>query len=743
MLSASLNEFIMRTSDLPGLESDDSFRLLCENTFDGVITVQDGIVRETDRAFVFLFGEDLCGQPLSRFVAANEALCSYETLAYRHDGSTLVVEVTSAALGSGRQILGFRDVTHRHDTAERLLESESRYRDLVEQTHDLMCVHDLDGRILSVNSAASRSLGMSPDELQALKIQDILAPGAHSEFEMYIGVLRQHGIAEGKMSVMTRDGRLRIWAYRNTLRTSGVTIPFVRGMARDITEQEEALGAIRKNEEYYRSIIENASDVICILDPVGVIRYHSPSLERSLGRAQHELSGSPLMHHVHPEDGLRASEFILLQSTGSAGGNTIKIRLRQRDGAYRFFEMIAKSLERNGEVHSIVINARDVTDRDLLERQLEQAHRVAGLGRLAATVAHEFNNVLMGMQPFVDLLQRPNAERAMLDRCGGHIANSIQRGKRVAMDILRFTQPASPVLRPVNLFDWWQQLEPELKPQLGNHILFTATFPTHVRVRADSAQLAQVFSNLVSNARDAMPREGQLTISVREPFPAESFAFGTVSDPGSLVQISVTDTGTGIAPDVIGHVFDPLFTTKECGGTGLGLAVAHQVISRHGGSIFVESEVGSRTTFHVFLPKIEPGAPQERPRPTAPRSVRTTRVLLVDDEQIIIDGITDLLASEGIAVHSVTTGRAAVAAVEQFQPEVVVLDVGLPDISGQEVAKRLRALHPTLPIIFATGHGDREQIALDRHSFFLQKPFAFDALIDTIATLEARRDGGA
>lgn len=741
MLSARLDEPVMRTLDVPALESGHSFRLLCENAFDGVITVQNGMIRETNQAFVFLYGDDLCDQPLSRFIAPNEALCSYETLAHRHDGTTLAVEVTSAELGSGRQILGFRDVTFRHDSAERLVESESRYRELVEQNHDLMCIHDLDGRILAVNSTASRCLGISPDELQALKLQDILAPGAHSEFAAYIGVLRQHGIAEGKMRVMTRDGRLRTWAYRNTLRTSGVTTPFVRGMARDITEQEEALDAIRKKEEYYRSIIENASDVICVLDPLGVIQYHSPSLERSLGLAQHELSGSPLMHHVHPEDGVRASEFILLQSTGSACGNTIKIRMRQRQGTYRFFEMIAKSLQRNGGVHSIVINARDVTDRDLLERQLEQAHRVAGLGRLAATVAHEFNNVLMGMQPFVDLLQRPNAERAVLNRCGGHIANSIQRGKRVAMDILRFTQPASPVLRPLNLFAWWQQLEPELKPQLGNHITFKATFPTHVRVRADSAQLAQVFSNLVSNARDAMSREGQLTISVREPSPAESFSFGTVPNPGSLVQISVCDTGTGIALDVIGQVFEPLFTTKERGGTGLGLAVAHQVITRHGGYLFAESEVGCGTTFHVFLPKIDKGAPQEPPRQTAPRAVRTTRVLLVDDEQLIVDGITDLLHSEGIIAYSVDTGEAAVAAVEQFRPDVVVLDVGLPDISGQEVAKRLRALYPTLPIIFATGHADRERIVLDRHSFFLQKPFAFEALIETIATLEARRDG--
>ena len=718
---------------------EDRFRLLCETAFDGVLTVQDGIIRETNQAFARMVGhagEDLSGQALTRFIAAAaRGTQVYDSPCQRKDGSTLFVEITTTDLGSGRQILALRNITHRRDTEERLVESESRYRYLVEHTHDLICVHDLEGRILSVNSSAARMLGISADELQTLNVRDILAPGDEARFDRYLEVLRWQGTAEGKMRVMTRDGRIRVWEYRNTVRTSGVAVPVVRGLARDITEREQALEAVQKNEEYFRSIIENASDVIGILDPTGVIRYHSPSLERSLGLAQDELTGSPLIDHVHPDDLNRIGEFILRQASGLADGSTIRIRLKQRSGSYRFFEMIAKNLMRGGQVQSIIINARDVTDRELLERQLEQANRVAGLGRLAATVAHEFNNVLMGIQPFADLLQRPNAPRPLLEKCGGHIANSIKRGKRVAMDILRFTQPAAAVLKPLNLERWWQQLEPELKAQIGNHIAFTAEFPD-VEVRADATQLAQVFANFVSNARDAMPHAGQLTISVRQPAANESFAFGTVPDPSSLVQISVADTGTGIAPDVIGHVFDPLFTTKESGGTGLGLAVAHQVITRHGGYVFVESAIGAGTTFHVFLPRVASTEPQEQVEHVAPRAVRTRQVLVVDDDATIVDGMVELLASEGITASAVSTGLAAAAAVERLRPELVVLDVGLPDISGYDVAKQLRALHPTLPIIFATGHGDREQVGLDRYSCFLQKPFDFDALLGTISTLE-------
>lgn len=730
-------------------QATDRLRLFCQTAFDGSMIVEYGIIREADATFAGLFGyaaEELCGRPITRFLSAavptlklvpSDRSSSYEGVARRKDGSAFSVSIACTEIEPGQHIFAAREWSGRGGRDER--ENGSGDGDPVYSTHDLICVHDMMGRVLWASSGAARILEIPVHELQTLNVRDLLAPGAEKEFDAYLRILDRDGLAAGKMKVMTRDGRLRTWQYRTTIHIGANGARTARGVGRDVTEDERSIEAVRKNEEYYRSIIENASDVICVLDPIGVIRYHSPSMERSLELSPAQLTGSQLLDHVHPEDSPRIAEFIMRQSSGAADGTTIRVRLRGRSGSCRSFEMIAKNLMRDGTVDSIVINARDVTDREQLERQLEQATRVASLGRLAATVAHEFNNVLMGIQPFADLLRRPDRTPSMLEKCSTHIANSIQRGKRVAQDILRFTQPAKPVLTRLHLANWWRKLEPEIQAQVGNHISFTAQFPEDVEVLADSSQLAQVFSNLVSNARDAMPKAGRLAITVRLPGRNESFAFGTVIEPSAMVQISVADSGSGIPPAIIGHVFDPLFTTKESGGTGLGLAVAHQVITRHGGSIFVESELGTGTTFHLFLPRAAPGAASE-PERAAPGTVRTRKVLIVDDEEGIVQGIADLLATEGIVSRAVITGGAAAAAVEEFEPELVLLDVGLPDLSGYEVARRLRAIHAQLPIIFTTGHGDRERIDVDPYSCFLQKPFDFDALLTAIAKLENIKD---
>jgi two-component system cell cycle sensor histidine kinase/response regulator CckA len=243
----------------------------------------------------------------------------------------------------------------------------------------------------------------------------------------------------------------------------------------------------------------------------------------------------------------------------------------------------------------------------LLEAQLEQAHRLNSLGKLAATVAHEFNNVLMGIQPFADLMKRPNVSHEMLANGARHIANSIARGKRVALDILRFTNPATPSLESIDVAEWWQQLAPEMCVTLGDHITLTSTFAAPLAIHGDAVQLAQVFTNLVSNARDAMPDGGSLRVSARRGRPGESFAVGVVPHPERFVYFTFEDTGIGMTENVLAHAFDPLFTTKPSGSTGLGLAVAHQTMQAHGGHIFVESTSGVGTTFHLFIPAAEAG----------------------------------------------------------------------------------------------------------------------------------------
>lgn len=496
----------------------------------------------------------------------------------------------------------------------------------------------------------------------------------------------------------------------------------------------------RRSEEDFRSIIENAPDLIAIIELDGRLRYHNPSIDRVLALTPESVIGRPFIELVHAEDAPKASRFLERQIAHPAANGMVELRFQHHNGAWRSFEVVARNLATAGRVTAIVTNARDITDRKLLQAQLAQANRLSSLGRLAATVAHEFNNVLMGMQPFTELMQRQDVAPSMITKGAWHISNSIQRGKRIALDILRFTQPAQPVTALVDLGEWWEKFTPEAETVLGNVVRIVSRVPHRgMCVVADKEQLSQVMANLVANARDAMPAGGTLTVEASQPHADSAFTFGIVAHPERMVHVSVSDTGNGIKPDVIERMFEPLFTTKKSGGTGLGLAVAHQVLAQHGGYIFAESAVGRGTTLHLFLPRgVAPCSATDEVANEVRKPCERT-LLMVEDEQGIVAGISALLEFEGVKVVAVGTGGEAADAVARFHPDIVLLDFGLPDMDGSEVYTILRKANSDLPIIFATGHGDRRAIhdgIGDTRTRFLQKPFEVTTLLEMIAEFD-------
>ena len=603
----------------------------------------------------------------------------------------------------------------------------------------LICTHDLSGRILSANREACEAIGLSLAEIRGMSIQDLLPRDEESGFNEYMQTLLREGSAAGLMRIVPAVGGPRIWEYHNSLETGEGSASIVRGVARDVTDREEAFLQVRRSEDYFRSIIEHASDLIVVVGRDGHIRYGSPSVEHVLGYPRRILAGIRSLHLVHPDDAQRGSEFLSRQIADPAASQTIELRARHQDGSWRSFEMVATNLVKQGQTSAVVINARDITERKLLEAQLVQANRLGGLGRLAATVAHEFNNVLMGMQPFAELMQRADATPEIISKGAWHIGNSIQRGRRIVLDILRFSQPHVPVTTAVDLGEWWESFAPEAEAVLGNSVRVVSTIPKRkLYAVADRSQLSQVLANLVANARDAMPGGGTLTVSANDPDADARFRFGVVPHPDRFVQISVRDTGHGIPADVIDRIFEPLYTTRPSGGTGLGLAVAHQVVTQHGGHIFVESKEGRGSTFHLFLPKCAPPA-IENAAPVPVKKPAAQKLLIIDDEPSISDGISALLCQDGIDVESITSGLLATQTISRFHPDVVVLDFGLPDMDGGEVYSRIRELEPDLPIIFSTGHGDRRILhdrLKDPRTRFLQKPFEIASLLAMMVELE-------
>jgi PAS domain S-box-containing protein len=720
---------------------EERFRALEAAAFDGLVCEGAHGIDEINESFSRTFGytsDELRGRRFADLIVSPAGNGSAEAAIRRKDGSLRTVQLCTAATPGGERILAVRDVTEDRQARTEVLESERRYRDLSESTHDLLCLHDLDGRITEINPAAARSLGYTQEEVCGMNLRDLLIGRARPAFQAYLDAVTRNGMAEGMMTVRTRNGEPRVWHYQNALQTvAGHS--FVRGLARDVTDRELALEELRTSEHHFRSIIENVSDLVTLIDATGTICYTSPSVTRALGFSEREVNGHTFHEFVHPDDAAAAGAVFQRQLGELGAVGSLDARILHGDGAWRWYSIVVTNRVSDGQVRNVIVNARDITERRLLLAQLEQANRVNGLGRLAATVAHEFNNVLMGMQPFAELIQRPRTPPDIAARGAGYIASSIARGKRVALDILRFTQPAQPTLMPIALDTWWERLLPEVKAGTENTIQLAWTFAPGLAVVADEQQLSQVFSNLISNARHAMPAGGRLSITARRPLARETFAFGVINNPESFVQISVTDTGYGIAPDIIGSIFDPLFTTKSNGGTGLGLAVVHQIMANHGGAIFAESTPGVGSTFHAFFRAAGTVAADESAPLAAPQLNVRARVLIIEDEEAVAAGLSELLMGEGLTTAIATTIAEGELEAERFRPDSALIDVGLPDGDGAELAARLYARYPKLRIVIMSGHANASGALPDGTTIrFLQKPFSITALLQMLDGLERR-----
>ncbi|HEV7921067.1 MAG TPA: ATP-binding protein [Thermoanaerobaculia bacterium] len=397
----------------------------------------------------------------------------------------------------------------------------------------------------------------------------------------------------------------------------------------------------------------------------------------------------------------------------------IKYTIARPDGERRVLRVRAMTIASEGQPDRLVGKVLDVTDEEAssrerreLEKQLAQASRMSSLGRLAATMAHEFNNVLMGIETFVKLLERRN-DPATRETAISRIQQSLRRGRTVTDEILRFTRAAKPLRTTIDVRSWLRDFLPEALA-LTDGMTTLEVSGDGLIISGDVSQLNQVLANLVLNARDASPRGAKIEITAARV-------------AGDRLDLTVADRGAGIPDDIRTRIFEPLFTTKRS-GTGLGLAVVHQVIEAHDGEVRVESEMGRGTRFHLLLPLIADRA--------AVRRLLPERVVIVEDDPSVAAGLSALLESEGIEVEIAASARDAMELLERQPPGAIIVDVGLPDMMGTELYDRIELRWPHLPVIFITSSIERVQIEaylMHPHAAFLRKPFEGEQLLDALA----------
>lgn len=506
----------------------------------------------------------------------------------------------------------------------------------------------------------------------------------------------------------------------------------------DIVERRLAERAVRENEQRFRRLLQNSSDIIVVLDEQYAPTYVSGTIEKNLGYKPEELIGADILANLHPDDVEPASRLLSGLKRKTDAVRRIEVRCRHKNGNWIPVESVATNMLHDPVVNGIVMNIRNISERNRLQEQLQQAMKMEAIGVLAGGVAHDFNNLLSVINGYAELLLEDLAP----DDCRRSDLEQITKaGKRAASltsQLLAFSrrQILQPELLDLNAII--ADMSTMLTRMIGEDVEFvTMLQPNLGLISADPGQIQQIIMNLVANARDAMILGGLLTIETRSVLLDDDYvAEHPMVPPGDYVMMAVSDNGIGMSAVTRSRIFEPFFTTKEkTKGTGLGLSTVYGIVKQSNGFIWVYSEPEKGTTFKIYFPQAVgtlPGHDTEDEPQRAPDGAET--VLLAEDEESVRALAARILRQQGYTVLEAQDGEAAIEIAREFAGDIdlVVTDVVMPGISGRTLVSRLEETRPGIRSLFISGYTDSAIVhhgLLDSDVAFLQKPFTMESLL--------------
>jgi PAS domain S-box-containing protein len=505
---------------------------------------------------------------------------------------------------------------------------------------------------------------------------------------------------------------------------------------------------IAESEARFRALTEHAPDLIAELDTDGCVLYASPGYARTLGYSGEEMRNQRLEAFVHPDD-VTPNRSVLEQIL--EGEPQIRtLRLRHRDGSWRWFDFDGSAFVDASGARRIVTVGRDVTETQDLQEQLQRAQRLDALGRLAAGVAHDFNNFLTVILGAAQLLREDYPKGDPAADLAAEIEDAGQSSAVLTQQLLAFgrRQPFHPRVMDLNrLIAGMDGLLRRLLPD--NIVIDTVRGGGLGTVRVDPSQFEQVVMNLAINARDAMPAGGTLTLETANVFfDPEYVSRHSDASPGRYVMLAVSDTGCGMDHETTTQAFEPFFTTKsQERGTGLGLSTVHGIVSQNGGRVEIYSEPGEGTTVKVYLPRLEQEPEVAEPPPVEISDLHGNEtVLLAEDAELLRQHVRRILEENGYRVLEAADGREALA-LGEATPEIdaVVTDLMMPLLGGMELARRLRERRPGLPVVFISGYTENGMAArgLERGALLVNKPFTPRDLLRALRWAFSGRSAGS
>jgi PAS domain S-box-containing protein len=774
----------MEASHSTALESEERFRLLFEFAPDTYfLTDLDGRFVDGNRASEQLTGyrrDELRGKTFgnsglllpeelpkaARALALStlgEPSPAHEYVLITKDGHRAVVEIRTIPLQFRDQclVLGIaRDVTDRKRAEQAMREREETIRAIVETSRDWIWAIDREGRHTYSNPAVENILGYRPEEIIGRSSAEFLHEDDRHTIEATLPGL----IAErrGWRTLLLR-WRHKDGGYRY-LESSAVpildatgTLSGFRGVDRDITDRVLAERAVGESEERYRTLFEGAPYGIYRTSVAGRFVAANPALVTMLGYASaEELTRIDVNTELYVDPELRARLIEKHRGPDRIVGD--EVEWKRKDGKPITVRLTGRPLhDDDGNLTGFEMLAEDVTEQRALEAQLRQAQKMEAVGQLTGGIAHDFNNLLSVILLNTKLVESAlEAGQPVLSSDLREIEAAAQKAAATTRKLLGFSRRADLKLGLTNLADVIRGFAAMLRRALPESIeLEVATLGVAPAVLADAGAVEQILLNLATNARDAMPAGGSLTIELSERILDVAACSGRPwAHPGRYACIAVSDSGIGMDPETQAHIFEPFFTTKPVGvGTGLGLAMVYGLLKQHGGFIQVYSERGKGTTFRLYIPAAasDTVSADRDDRDRAKRGPQggSETILVVEDEAMLRAVCKQALERFGYSVMVAADGTQALRTFRQHAEEIdlVLSDLVMPNMGGPELARALKHEFPNVKLLLVSGYSGREAAArrgVDPSIPFLEKPWALEDLLRTVRrTLDGDPASGA
>jgi PAS domain S-box-containing protein len=703
----------------------------------------------------------------------NGKITNWESYYLCKDGSVVPVEQNITYLfdkkGAVTGSLGVaRDVTERKKAEEALKQSEEYLDNIIDSSLDSIIVTNKKGYVTRANKSFLTLLGYHEEEVMGKHMAEF-SPMETGSYQSTAGesvtvTKEQFDKIASTMVLLAKERKLSNFEFY-LHRKDGKVIPVEEsivyfydkdgsvsgavGVIRDITERKLAEREIREGKEFLEKIIKGSKDGIIISDEAGRILSVNEAVEQMLNLSKEEIVGKHTSELIVDEEEEKKKVLEKIEKMFESGFASYETRYKRRDGSYVEIECYSSLIkdEKENIIAGLSI-ARDITERKQMQQQLFQSEKLRSLGELAGGVAHDFNNILAAILGRVQLLKMQfktpsgvtEKRKSMVDLVrsleiiekasfdGAETVRRIQEFSRKRADDKEFIQLNINELLD-NALDFTRVRWKDNAESKGIKFDIHKTYSPVPSTLGSASELREVFTNLINNALDAMPEGG--TIEVNTALEE------------STILIDITDTGVGIPEELQTRIFDPFFTTKGVQSTGLGMSISYGIISRHKGTVAVKSAEGKGTTFTIKLPVAEKPLEKRETVKSVPLKQREAKILIIEDEDEVRQLLSDILTSEGHKVEVASNGSEGIEIFKSTTFDLVFSDLGMPDMSGWEVADAIKRVNSLVPIVLITGwnvekkNSEKENDCVDE---VIQKPFEVKQVLRTVQEIMEHKE---